>query len=351
MFITDLFPVKEDEKYTPKTLLNFVKNWERLGHQVTVVKPDFLPNSFLRGKPYYKEGLYGNIIKLNYFTPFFSKRKLEKYCDISEYDIVIAHMPVGILFANSLGVDYIAGVHISDLEILTNPLYSFYFRNKLKNAYKKAKAIACRSYVLKNKFLNVFPELENKTFVAPSGVDKSIIIKRQVNSEPTRIITCSQLIRRKNIDKLILAVDKFPNARLIVIGDGKEKNRLQKLAKTNVVFKGWCSHNKVLEYMRNSDIFILPSAKETFGMVYLEAMASGCITCGIKNEGIDGIIKNNENGFLLENANVDEIIKFLDFVFNCKQLQSINDNAYNTIVDYADEICAENYLKKILQFI
>ena len=52
--------------------------------------------------------------------------------------------------------------------------------------------------------------------------------------------------------------------------------------------------------MRESDIFILPSRNETFGMVYMEAMASGCITVCSKNDGVDGIIRDGINGFLCE---------------------------------------------------
>lgn len=66
----------------------------------------------------------------------------------------------------------------------------------------------------------------------------------------------------------------------------------------NVTFTGHLPQHEVYEKMRQSDIFVLPSVGETFGMVYLEAMASGCIVVGTKDDGIDGIIKDGENGFL-----------------------------------------------------
>ena len=70
LFITDLYPVKDDEKTTPKTLFNFVKEWEKQGHKVDVIKPNFILNSFLRGKPFYKTGQYRNVLNINYWTPF-----------------------------------------------------------------------------------------------------------------------------------------------------------------------------------------------------------------------------------------------------------------------------------------
>lgn len=177
LFITDLYPVNENEKTTPKTLLNFVKEWENSGHNVDVIKPNFILNSFLRGKPFYKTGQYGKVLNINYWTPFWFNIK-KKMPGLKQYDLVIAHMPSGILFANKLGLPFIAGVHNSDLEILTNPLYKFHFKKRLKTALDNAKAIACRSFVIKDKLLKLYSEFENKTFTAPSGVKKEIIKTR-----------------------------------------------------------------------------------------------------------------------------------------------------------------------------
>ena len=46
LVITDLYPIKDNEKFTPKTIKNFVDGWEELGHEVRVIKPNFLLNSF-----------------------------------------------------------------------------------------------------------------------------------------------------------------------------------------------------------------------------------------------------------------------------------------------------------------
>ena len=350
LLITDLYPIKETEKYTPKVLYNFVKSWEKSGHKVTVVKPNFLINSLLRKKPFYKEGKYGNVINLNYMTPFFNVKRLEKYCNIDDFDIIIAHMPVGILFANRLNKDFVAAVHNSDIEVLTNPTYRFYFKKELEKAYYKSKCIACRSEQLKNKFLKLFPALEAKTFIAPSGVKEEIIIKKESKIKTTKILTVAHLIKRKNIDKLIEAVNYFPEMTLTVVGSGEEFSKLKRFASNNIIFKGHLPHDEVLEEMRNSDIFILPSINETLGMVYLEALASGCITVGVKNEGADGIIKDGENGFLLSSPTVKEIKLMIEKIKNYLGLQKMTDNAYNSIIKYTDNACAEKYLQQILKF-
>ena len=159
LVITDLYPIEEDEKYTPRTIQAFVKSWEDLGHEVRVIKPNFLLNSFLRKKPYYKTGIYGKVENINYFLPFLGdiKKKIKTFF---APDFVVAHMPSGIIFANKLGVSFSAAVHASDIEVLTNPLYRCYFKSEMEKAYKNAKCIACRSYVLRNKFLELYPQYE-----------------------------------------------------------------------------------------------------------------------------------------------------------------------------------------------
>ena len=171
LVITDLYPINEDETYTSRTIQAFVKSWENLGHEVRIIKPNFLLNSYLRKNPYYKDGIYGQIENINYLTPFLGDIK-KKIKTLFAPNFIIAHRLSGLIFASKLGVSFCAGVHASDLEVLTNPIYKFYFKTELEKAYEKSKCIACRSYVLREKFLGLYPQYENKTFVAPSVIEE-----------------------------------------------------------------------------------------------------------------------------------------------------------------------------------
>lgn len=391
LFITDLYPVKSDEKTTPRTLLAFVEEWEKMGHNVDILKPNFILNSFLRGKPFYKSGQYEDVFNINYWTPFWFdvKRKFNGNSRLGtlaqlnkhNYNIVVAHMPSGILFADKLGLPFVAGIHNSDIEVLTSPLYKIHFKPRLEKALKNARAIACRSFVLQDKLLKLYPEFEEKTFVAPSGIDKKaamfldakqnekhsadtnfsrftshISLSSDMNHSlltthhsPIKVLTCAHFKKRKNIDKVIKACKGLECFELTVIGDGKERKKLEKIDK-NVIFTGRLPHDEVLAKMRNSDIFVLPSVGETFGMVYLEAMASGCITVCTKGDGIDGIIKDRENGFLTE-PNSESIKETLLNIKNLtkEELNSLYTNSFNTIQHYTSTLCAERYLQQILK--
>ena len=337
LVVTDLYPIKDDEKFTPKTIKDFVDGWEKLDQEVRVIKPNFLFNSFLRRKPFYKSAIYGKVENINYFLPFVGNIKRKIKTEFTP-DIVIAHMPSGVIFANKLKLPFVAGVHFSDLEVLTNPIYSIYFKPELEKAYKNATKIACRSNVLKQKFLKLYPEYENKTFVCYSGIDFEPTKRSWQPSDEIKVLTCANLIKRKNVDLVIKECENL-NVELRIIGDGKELKNLKKLS-SKPVFLGYLPHTKVLEEMKKADIFALPSINETFGMVYLEAMASGCITVCRKDDGVSGIIKNGENGYFWEDGIIEKII-------NSENQNKILENSYQTLKNYTSLGACKNYLLNI----
>lgn len=368
LFITDLYPIQQGENLTPQTLHNFVIDWIRQGSEVDVIKPNFVFNSFLRKKPFYPDGFYNyngvRIFNVNYFTPFCFDflKKIPKEIDLAKYDVVVAHMPSGIIFANKLAKiinkPLVCGVHVSDIEVLTNPIYKFYFKPQLLKAYRNAKKIACRSFVLQRKFNKLFPELAEKTFVAVSGVElptkspnrqpSSLLNSLSLSSETSKIkvLTCANLIKRKNIDKLISAINNLDGFELKVVGDGEEFEKLKKMAGGNVEFLGRLPHEKVSEEMAKADIFILPSVNETFGMVYLEAMAAGCVTVCSENDGVDGIIIDSVNGFLSE-PTVNGIKSTLLRIKNFKDIDLVLDNSLASIRELSPENCATSYLVQL----
>lgn len=136
------------------------------------------------------------------------------------------------------------------------------------------------------------------------------------------IITIANLIKQKNVN---LVIEAFANIyknnkelSLTIIGDGKEKEALldlcRKLGISKVVnFTGRIPNKEVYKLLRENNIFVLTSVIEGFGIAYAEAMYNGCITIGTKNEGIDGFIKDNINGYLI-NPTVEEITQKIEYI-------------------------------------
>jgi glycosyltransferase involved in cell wall biosynthesis len=91
------------------------------------------------------------------------------------------------------------------------------------------------------------------------------------------------------------------------------------------------------------------SEGETFGLVYLEAMACGCITIASRGEGMDGIIEDGVNGFLCKPGDVQELQEIIEKIdaLDQKQLYSISYQAYLTARRLTDIKVAENYLNEL----
>lgn len=114
------------------------------------------------------------------------------------------------------------------------------------------------------------------------------------------------------IEAMTTIKQKEPLARLLIVGDGEERRALEKLTdsfnlKDCVSFVGRVPNEAVPQYMATSDVFVLPSLSESFGIVNLEAMASGLPIVATKVAGIPATITNGENGFLVEARNPKEI--------------------------------------------
>ena len=98
--------------------------------------------------------------------------------------------------------------------------------------------------------------------------------------------------------------------------------------------------------MRNADIFALISKNETLGMVYLEAMASGCIVIGSKNEGIDGIITSGKNGYLCNAGEYKELSNLIEQILlsSKEEKKKVLMNSYEKIKYQTEEKVSMEYL-------
>ena len=372
LFVTDLYPLNNEK--IAKALYYFVLEWKKQGHEVEVIRSNFILNTKLRGRNIQKEGIYTEneikIYNLNFNTPFLFNvyNKLPKGFSLKNYDVIISHMPTGALMAQKLlkkdKIKYVCAIHFSDITVLTNKIYSIFFKQKLIEAYKNADYISARSPILKEKIEKLIPQTKEKTFIAYSGVDDELADNINefdakcldfIYNKELSITAVASLIKRKNIDVIIkgLAELKHRNFFLRIIGDGEEKENLQKLVKNlnlekNIKFQGDISREEVFKYLKKSSIFALLSENETFGLSYLEAMATLNIVIASKNDGIDGILKDSENAFLIS-QNPTEFKDCIEKIMNLneEEIKQIYNNMKNTINHYKQSNAAIEYINNI----
>ena len=139
-----------------------------------------------------------------------------------------------------------------------------------------------------------------------------------------------------------------------IVGDGPELQSLKQLSsklglKEKVTFHGWLKKTQVNEILSQTNVYVMVSAPETLGLVYLEAMAKGNIVIGAKGWGVDGIIQNGENGFLCapnDDYDLEKTLRYLNEV-PPEVLKNLSHKTHITIHKYTREESSKNYLLTI----
>ncbi|WP_125152922.1 glycosyltransferase [Clostridium rectalis] len=265
-----------------------------------------------------------------------------------DFNIIHSHvaLPDGycsMLLNKRLNIPHFITVHGQDFQNTINKNEAS--KDAVFKALKSTDEIITVSTKLKN-IVKEYPFYE-KISVINNGVDVNELIAEKTVSEKDfpdiDILSVSNLINTKGIDINIKAVyklvKKYPNLKYHIIGDGVERINLSKLVedyglKKNVFFLGKLEHKLAMEYMSKCKIFSLPSWKEGFGVVYVEAMVQGKPVIGVKGEGIEDVIKHGENGFLVEPKNVEDLVCVIDNLLKNKHIaDDIGKNAKKTVIE------------------
>ncbi len=150
---------------------------------------------------------------------------------------------------------------------------------------------------------------------------QSRFLLRDAMKVPMTFLQVGNLLEQKKFHVTIRAFSvirkQHPEAVLTVIGQGPERPALEGLCRElgvedAVRFSGQVLNEEVLAQMARAQFFCMPSVREGFGIVYLEAMASGCITIGTEGEGVADLIKSGENGFLVPPDDPDAIVQVVE---------------------------------------
>ncbi|WP_073050578.1 glycosyltransferase family 4 protein [Dethiosulfatibacter aminovorans] len=401
LVLTSIYPQLDDEKNIGVTpvVQYFSEEWVKQGHEVLVVHNSsrypkilyLLPDSVLK-KINSKLGIvipnYSQSKELNstingvkcFRLPLlkiipkkmFSERqiqkqliKIEKLLDNERFkpDLILGHWEnpqiqliskLKEIFNARTGLVFHALVYINQRR------YTDLITNMIKNIDvlgARSNAIACEVKKLSQNAV--------EPFICYSGISDryfhdvddffDLIGKKVKNS----YIYVGRLIKRKNIDSLIMALGSvYENNRfsLNVVGDGAEKYNLQMICEKNelsdrISFLGYKKRNDVIGLLCKSEIFVMISDNETFGLVYIEAMSQGCIVIASKNGGMDGIIVHGFNGFLCEQGNKNELASIITMIRNMSshEKNEIVLNALKTSRKFSDSNVAKKYLENVLR--
>ena len=198
-------------------------------------------------------------------------------------------------------------------------------------------------------------------FICYSGIPEDFPVKesnRTFRGPLSRFIYVGEFIRRKYPSKVVEALcSVYPDKEFILtyVGEGPDRQSIddaveRNFAKESVRFPGRLPRREITDQYDDADCMIMISEHEAYGLVYLEAMARGCITIGSRGEGIDGVIIDGVNGFLCDAGDSDALGKIISGINNLtpEERRSISDAAIKTARSMTDAAVAEEYAEVLL---
>jgi glycosyltransferase involved in cell wall biosynthesis len=243
-------------------------------------------------------------------------------------------------------IPYIAHIHIDvgpsgKLGFLL-PLYKKVLLKKvLRNASKIV--VPSRDYIdLVSKKYEIS---KNKICKVPNGVDLNNFKNRAGKlHDPLRLLFVGRLSKQKNIPLLIKSFKKIiekniSNTVLNIVGDGEEKSNIVNMIKAEklekkVILHGELRGKELFSIYSNSDIFILTSDYESFGMVLIEAMASGLPIIANDIPALRNVVENNKTGLLVKPEPEDFAKAFEKLVSNPQLREKLIKNGLEEVNKY-----------------
>ena len=182
-------------------------------------------------------------------------------------------------------------------------------------------------------------------------INPPVDIKRFKYNNPREdyYISVNRLVPNKRIDLLIRAFNKL-NLPLIIIGDGPERLKLQKISKPNINFLTKISDKEVENYMSRCRAFVYAGI-EDFGIAPVESMASGAPVIAYGKGGIldtvNCIIQQDKekvaNGLLFKQQTSEDIIDTISWFEDRKVWKKFNPEILN---EYSQNFSIENFISK-----
>lgn len=242
--------------------------------------------------------------------------------------------------------------------------YTHYFSTKHTEKYakiftKKVSRFICDSAdgivvpTDKVKFALQDYGIKSNTNVVPTGVDLEQFNSKHYSSEKIEsiqkevgiengdlvILFVGRLAKEKSIDVLIrnmpIILESIPSSKLLIIGDGPEKNSLEMLSKElncheSVIFAGKKAWEDIGRYYQIGNIFVSASTSETQGLTFIEAMASKVPVIAKYDTNLDGVIEDGVNGqFFHEDCELGTMI--VNLLGNSLLRTKLSDNAFEFI--------------------
>lgn len=286
-----------------------------------------------------------------FFLKCVGKRIYKKEFEKRNYMVVQAHsFFIGGYVAACLKKDF--GCHCVITEhsskILRSSL-SFWEKQILKECIDVCDHFICVSHNLRDHVEKMTGKM-GKAEVFPNMVS-CLFDLTEKECSVFRFVSVGNLIAGKKMDLLIEAFVKAFSAdervTLQIVGEGEERSKLENLIRTynrgnQIQLCGFLKRDQVSEILSRSHVMALVSEKETFGIAYVEALASGNVIVGANNGGANDIICK-ENGIIVQELTITEVAVALRYVYEHYELYNPGQISRACKIRYGEKAYTEAY--------
>ncbi len=231
------------------------------------------------------------------------------------------------------------------------PLPGLLFRNLISHWLIRRFSNKCQGVIVPTHSAEEYLRLigvRTNTLVQPTGIEaerfrksdpkamQALRNKYDIGGDTKVLVSVSRLSKEKNIEfileALALAGEAHPKYKLLLVGDGPYKKRLQlcidKLGLSeNVILTGQVEPQIMPHYYQLADIFVFASQSETQGMVILEAMAAGTPVVAVRSSGIDDVIEDGVTGYKTAHNQRQWVNKLIELLEDDNKRVKLGDQA------------------------
>ncbi len=212
-------------------------------------------------------------------------------------------------------------------------IWDYTTANRVDHFIANSKYIAKRIKKIYNKEAEViYPPVDTKLFPC------------ETNKE-NYYVTASRFVPYKRIDLIVEAFANMPDKKLLVIGEGSEKDKIVSKAKKNINFLGYQEGDALKKYLQKAKAFVF-AAEEDFGIIVVEALACGTPVIALRKGGTAETVMHLQNGIHFNQQTSDSIVQAVnEFEKNEQRFNSLS------ISNDAAQFDRSIFEKKIVDFV
>ena len=195
----------------------------------------------------------------------------------------------------------------------------------LQNTLRSVAWVACVSEAVLHDARRRVPMITGSSSIVYNGLDEPNILPKPLPLAAPRLLCLGRLTTVKGFDLALSAfsmlIDRFPLARLVIAGDGLMRPALQAQAlqlglDDRVEFTGWIAPDKVPELINSATVVIMPSRREGFPLVGIQAAQVARPIVASRAGGLPELVVHEKTGLLVERENIKSLAEAIAFLLD-----------------------------------